>query len=62
MQSFLRQEPVQATCRKLGLHSSKEDVGLMDWLNGRQANGIIFTTMQKLKRQRNLCQNDGTLL
>lgn len=49
MQSFLRQEPVQATCRKLGLHSSKEDVGLMDWLNGRQANGIIFTTMQKFE-------------
>ena len=46
---FLRQEPVQATCRKLGLHSSKEDVGLMDWLNGRQANGIIFTTMQKFE-------------
>ena len=23
------------------------DVGLKDWLDGRKANGIIFTTMQK---------------
>ena len=46
---FLRQEPVHATCRKLGEHSSKDDVGLKDWLEGRQANGIIFTTMQKFE-------------
>lgn len=46
---FLRQEPVHATCRKLGENSSKNDVGLMDWLNGRKANGIIFTTMQKFE-------------
>ena len=46
---FLRQEPVQATCRKITEHSSKDDVGLKDWLNGRQANGIIFTTMQKFE-------------
>ena len=24
-------------------------IGLMDWLNGRKANGIIFTTMQKFE-------------
>lgn len=46
---FLRQEPVHATCRKLTEASGKNDVGLMDWLNGRQANGIIFTTMQKFE-------------
>ena len=46
---FLRQEPVHATCRKLGDNSSKKDIGLMDWLNARQANGIIFTTMQKFE-------------
>lgn len=46
---FLRQVPVHATCRKLGENSTKDDVGLKDWLNGRQANGIIFTTMQKFE-------------
>ena len=46
---FLRQDPVHATCRKLGEHSAKDDVGLKDWLDGRQANGIIFTTMQKFE-------------
>ena len=46
---FLRQEPVHATCRKLGDNSSKNDIGLKDWLDGRQANGIIFTTMQKFE-------------
>ena len=46
---FLRQVPVQATCRKLGPNSSKDDIGLKDWLDGRQANGIIFTTMQKFE-------------
>ena len=46
---FLRQEPVHATCRKLGDNPSKDDVGLKDWLDGRQANGIIFTTMQKFE-------------
>ena len=44
---FIRQKPVHATCRKLTETSSKYDVGLKDWLDGRQANGIIFTTMQK---------------
>lgn len=47
--SFLRQEPIHATCRKLGEHSGNDDVGLKDWLDGRQANGIIFTTMQKFE-------------
>lgn len=49
---FLRQVPIQAEKRKL----SEEDiargskvVGLMDWLAGREANGIIFTTMQKFE-------------
>jgi type I restriction enzyme R subunit len=46
---FLRQEPVHATCRKLTETSSKNDIGLKDWLDGRQANGIIFTTMQKFE-------------
>ena len=47
--SFLRQVPVHATCRKLGVNSLKSDIGLQDWLDGRQANGIIFTTMQKFE-------------
>lgn len=47
--AFLRQIPVHATCRKLGPNSTKDDVGLKDWLDGRQANGIIFTTMQKFE-------------
>lgn len=46
---FLRQDPVHATCRKLTETSSKNDIGLKDWLEGRQANGIIFTTMQKFE-------------
>ena len=46
---FLRQEAVHATCRKLTETSGKNDIGLMDWLDGRQANGIIFTTMQKFE-------------
>ena len=48
-QDFLRQVPVQATCRKLGDNPSSSDIGLKDWLNGREANGIIFTTMQKFE-------------
>lgn len=47
--NFLRQEPVHATCRKLTETSGKNDVGLKDCLDGRQANGIIFTTMQKFE-------------
>lgn len=48
-EDFLRQEPVHATCRKLTEASGKNDIGLKDWLDGRQANGIIFTTMQKFE-------------
>jgi type I restriction enzyme R subunit len=46
---FLRQTPVQATCRKLTAHTTQNDIGLKDWLNGRKENGIIFTTMQKFE-------------
>jgi type I restriction enzyme R subunit len=55
---FLRQSPVQATCRRLSDdykealrrgEKRKEEIGLRDYLLGRQANGIIFTTMQKLE-------------
>ncbi len=68
---FLRQTPVQATCRKLseeykerlrrGEKVKQTEIGLKDWLKDRQANGIIFTTMQKfeesgeaLSRRRNI--------
>lgn len=37
--NFLRQKPVQAESR----------VGLKEYLKGREANGIIFTTMQKFE-------------
>ena len=47
--AFLRQVPVHATCRRLGANSTKDDIGLKDWLDGRRANGIIFTTMQKFE-------------
>ena len=47
--NFLRQESIHATCRKLTATSGKKDIGLKDWLNGRLANGIIFTTMQKFE-------------
>lgn len=55
---FLRQTPVQATCRKLKNEykeslrkgeKRKEEIGLRDYLHGREANGIIFTTMQKFE-------------
>ena len=46
---FLRQTPIQATCRKLKENSNEKEIGLIDWLNGREANGIIFTTMQKFE-------------
>ena len=56
---FLRQEPVHADKRKLSdedkernTHLRKGEkpiIGLMDWLNDRKANGIIFTTMQKFE-------------
>ena len=55
---FLRQTPVQATCRKLSKEykdairkgeKRKTEIGLKDYLLGREANGIIFTTMQKFE-------------
>ncbi len=56
---FLRQTPVHATCRKLseeykerlrrGEKVKQTEIGLKDWLKDRQANGIIFTTMQKFE-------------
>ncbi len=56
---FLRQEPVHADKRKLSdedkernahlRKGEKPTIGLMDWLNDRKANGIIFTTMQKFE-------------
>lgn len=49
---FLRQTPVQADKRKLSDEEKKSNshvIGLMDWLDGREANGIIFTTMQKFE-------------
>lgn len=47
---FLRQEPVQADKKRLTEDEVKNKsslIGLWDWLNGRKANGIIFTTIQK---------------
>lgn len=53
---FLRQTPVQADKRRLSeedleRNQSKKNpiIGLRDWLDGRAANGIIFTTMQKFE-------------
>lgn len=65
---FLRQTPVQADKRRLSEEDLKRNqskknpvIGLRDWLDGRAANGIIFTTMQKfeesdeaLSRRRNI--------
>lgn len=54
---FLRQTPIQADKRRLSEDDIRRNetikdnknriIGLMDWLEGREANGIIFTTMQK---------------
>ena len=49
---FLRQTPVQADKRKLSDEEKERGsklIGLKDWLDGREANGIIFTTMQKFE-------------
>ena len=49
---FLRQTPVQAEKRRLSEDEKKngsKTIALMDWLGGRTANGIIFTTMQKFE-------------
>ena len=49
---FLRQTPVQADKRKLSDDEIKRGsklIGLKNWLESREANGIIFTTMQKFE-------------
>lgn len=49
---FLRQIPVQAEKRKLSedeIKAGKKMIGLKNWLDGREANGIIFTTIQKFE-------------
>lgn len=49
---FLRQTPVQAEKRRLSNEEKQngtKTIALMDWLDGRTANGIIFTTMQKFE-------------
>lgn len=49
---FLRQTPVHADKRKLSdeeISRGSKLIGLMNWLDGRTANGIIFTTMQKFE-------------
>lgn len=55
---FLRQTPVQATCRELSKEykqalrngeKRKVEIGVRDFLQDRTANGIIFTTMQKFE-------------
>ena len=55
---FLRQTPIQADKRRLSEDDIEKNktrknpvIGLMDWLNGRSANGIIFTTMQKFEEE-----------
>ena len=56
---FLRQPSVRATCRKLSEEYKERrrknpdfketEIGLKDYLLGREANGIIFTTAQKFE-------------
>lgn len=49
---FLRQTPIQAEKRRLTedeIKSGSKTIGLMNWLDNRQQNGIIFTTMQKFE-------------
>lgn len=49
---FLRQTPIQAEKRRLSeeeVKAGSRTVGLKNWLDGREANGIIFTTMQKFE-------------
>lgn len=50
---FLRQTPVQATSRE----------NLKELLDGRQANGIVFTTMQKFtERDEPLCERSNVVV
>lgn len=49
---FLRQTPVQAEKRRLSedeIKNGSKTIALMNWLAGREANGIIFTTIQKFE-------------
>lgn len=49
---FLRQIPIQAEKRRLTedeIKAGSKTIGLMNWLDNRQQNGIIFTTMQKFE-------------
>ena len=49
---FLRQTPIQAEKRRLTedeIRAGSKTIGLMNWLDNRQQNGIIFTTMQKFE-------------
>lgn len=49
---FLRQSPVHADKRRLTqeeIDRGSKLIGLMNWLDGREANGIIFSTMQKFE-------------
>ena len=49
---FLRQTPIQAEKRKLSedeIKSGSKKIGLKNCLDGRETNGIIFTTMQKFE-------------
>lgn len=49
---FLRQAPVQAEKRRLSedeVKNGSKTIALKNWLDGREANGIIFTTMQKFE-------------
>lgn len=55
---FLRQTPIQADKRRLSRDDIEKNksrkipvIGLTDWLDGRNANGIIFTTMQKFEEE-----------
>lgn len=55
---FLRQTPVQAKKRKLSeedIKNGSKTIALANWLGSREANGIIFTTIQKFE------ESDGPL-
>lgn len=57
--SFLRQEPVQATSR----NSDGDKTSLRALLDGREANGIIFTTMHKfVDGEEPLCDRSNVIV
>lgn len=50
--NFLRQTPIHADKRCLSddeIRAGSNKIGLKNWLDGRETNGIIFTTMQKFE-------------